>query len=720
MSFNRLFIAEKPNLGRAIAEGLGKVTKCTGYFTVGNDVVTWCFGHMLELFSPEDYNKDHAQWKKTHLPIIPSEFKLAPNKDFKTKKPHKVDQGVLAQLKIIGELLKKCKVVVNAGDPDREGQLIIDEVLDYLRYTGPAQRIWLASLDGKSVANALASLKDNASYRPLKNAALARSRIDWLGGMNLSRAMTLFGRDRGMTGVLSMGRVQTPTLGLVVDRDREIENFKPVDYAVLQAAIKHQAGNFAATLVLAAGMPGTDPEGRLVDMRIAQALANASKDKEGKITFVERKEGKQSPPKPYALSSLQKEAGAKFGMSAQAVLDTAQSLYDKKMTSYPRTDCEFLPEEQFPDAPGIIGRLASVPEFADMAKGADFKIKSSVWNTAKVTAHHAIIPTGESGSMTEAEKNCYFLIVRNYILQFWPPEIFETQKILLVLDGKTQWEATGRVVISLGYRRFMDREAKDTPLPKVEKGDTCQSGEVEVLQKRTEPPSRFTEGTLIEAMKSVHKYVADPAARAKLKETSGIGTEATRAAVLETLKKRGYLTQKGKSLISTDVGRAVVDLSPASMRDVATTAALEERLSEIADGKASHDQVVAEYAATLDPMIEKLWGSSGAALPAADCEPCPKCGKPALRKKGKYGVYWSCSAYPECNYTGPDERGKPGAPREKLQAKGEFFCPECKEPLKYGPTKKGGTIFWCGNDKKHSTKKVRFFEDNNGEPVLAA
>jgi DNA topoisomerase-3 len=725
---NRLFIAEKPKLGRDIAQHLGHGRPASGYITVGDDIVTWCFGHLLEMLSPQGYGEQYGKpWKKDVLPIIPSEFKKVSKRDWKDKSGKKADKGIADQINIIKGLVKNCKVVVHAGDADREGQLIVDELLEHIGYRGPALRFWQSSNDDKTFAKELNSLEDNnmPKYRNMHNAALARERIDWLAGMNLSRAMTLFGGDKGISGVLSIGRVQTPTLGLIVDRDRQIENFKPVNHAVLQADIAHKVGHFSAVFLLNKEMDGVDPEGRLTDMNVAEAIAASARGKPGIITNVERKEGRTQPPKPYSLSSLQMEACSKFSVSAQDVLDGAQALYEAKLTTYPRTDCDYLPEEQFTDAPGILKRLGAIPEFKEMTEGADPKLKSSAWNTAKITAHHAIIPTGEMpGNLTELQNNLYSLIARNYILQFWPAEIYETQKITLVVDGKTTWEATGRVVKSPGFKRFMKSEA-DRPLPRVEKNDSCNCDSVEILKKQTTPPAHFTDSTIIEAMKSVHKYVTDPQAKAKLKETSGIGTEATRASILEVLKKRNYIqVVKKKSLVSTDIGRAVVDLAPPSIRDVANTAFLEDVLGDIAEGKEQVDKAVKLYSRKLSPMIDEIFGQSGAVMSSgAKTFPCPRCGKPLRRVKSQKtkSLFWICTGFnrddphrddpQSCKFIAPDVKGKPGEARPAAEVS-NIPCPKCGKPLarregKYGPWW-GCTGYSDGCDYRAG--------DNNGQP----
>ena len=280
----RLFIAEKPSLGRAIATGLGNQKKAEGCIRCGNDVVTWCFGHMLEQAWPRDYKPEYAHWRREHLPIIPSQWK------------YKVKKDAAAQLDIIGSLLREADSVVHAGDPDREGQLLVDEVLEHFRYTGQVERIWLASLDDLSVKKALANLTDNARYAPLRDAARARSRADWLAGINATRALTIKGRADGRSDVLSLGRVQTPTLALVVTRDNEIASFKPVDYFVLRASLVHSAGDFTATFAPSEEQAGLDSGGRLTDAAVTEALVAGHTNTDGLVTEATREAKSKAAP----------------------------------------------------------------------------------------------------------------------------------------------------------------------------------------------------------------------------------------------------------------------------------------------------------------------------------------------------------------------------------------------------------------------------------------
>ena len=691
----RLFIAEKPNLGKAIANGLGNGHKDNGCIRCGNDVVTWCFGHMLEPAYPQDYKPEYAQWRREHLPIIPASWKYT------------VKRSAAAQLKLIGKLLGEAASVVNAGDPDREGQLLVDEVLEHFKYHGPAARIWLPSLDDRSVQLALKNITDNAPNAPLRDAARARMLADWLVGMNATRALTIAGRESGRGEVLSLGRVQTPTLALVVTRDREIASFNSIDYLLLRANIGHAAGAFTATFVPSDTQVGLDSSGCLTDVVVADTVIAGVRGTEGVVTKAARENKSKAAPLPHCLSSLQKVASSKLGMSAKQVLDTAQSLYEKKLTTYPRTDCRYLPEEQFGGAAAVLAALAVVSSLKDMVNQADARLKNAVWNTKKVTAHHAIVPTGETpGTLSGAERSLYELIVTAYCLQFFPPMRYEAQKINVTF-GNTCWETTGRRVLDAGWTQFTgndtDEQDEEQSLPLVEQGDAVQCRDVQTVRKKTSPPSKFSEGSLIEAMANVHLFVGDAQAKATLKESKGIGTEATRANIIETLKERGYLITEKKALVSTALGREVIDLTPPSLKDPIITAEWEDRLEAIAQGKESLDAFLAEQIRVLPGLLAPILGDGKPAFP------CPDCGAALNRRKSKKdgSWFWGCSAYPNCKTILPDDNGKPGKPRPKAVlsthickacgkslilrtgAKGEFYgCsgyPDCKKTYPVGP-----------------------------------
>ena len=702
----RLFIAEKPSLGKAIAAELGVTQNNQNFQVCGSDVVTWCFGHLLEQYDPDDYDEAWKLWRRNSLPMIPREWRLKPK------------ESARAQLQVISNLLAEAATVVNTGDPDREGQLLVDEVLEHFHYTGPVQRIWLASLDSRSIQKALATLKDNRDYANLRDSARARSQADWLIGMNATRAMTLRGRESGRDGVLSMGRVQTPTLALVVNRDREIAAFTPIDYLVLQATLQHDAGMFSALFKPSEPQPGLDSEGRLVDGATAQGIMDAVRGKNGIITSVTREKKKKPVPLPHCLSSLQKAASSKLGMTAQQVLDTAQSLYEKKLTTYPRTDCRYLPEEQFGDTARIITALSGLE--AVTAK-ADSALRGPVWDTKKITAHHAIIPTGEEPrSLTAQEKELYLMIAVQYFLQFYPPMLYEAQKILATIV-ETAWEARGRMIIEPGWTGFAaeedDEDAKkkeaEQSLPSVGNNDAVLCADVDALKKKTTPPSRFSEGSLIEAMANVHRFVSDAKAKAVLKENEGIGTEATRASILETLKGRGFIAASGKSLVSTPLGQSLIDMTPDTLRDPVTTAQWEQRLEAITRGETSLEDFMREQYAALPLLLAPVLSTFAALQPGAF--PCPKCGKALRRREGKNAgeFFWSCSDA-DCRTFLPDEDGKPGKPRERA-IPSEHPCPVCGRPLYSGKNDRG-TYWACYNKQGHPDGNNVFLPDDNGTP----
>lgn len=709
----RLFIAEKPSLGRAIAEGLGGGQKQSAYIVCGQDTVTWCFGHMLELAAPDDYDPEWKQWRREILPMLPPSFRLKPR------------EGAVEQLAVIGKLLRQATSVVNAGDPDREGQLLVDEVLEHFGYRGPAERIWLASLDPRSVAKALANLADNTAYAPLRDAARARSQADWLVGLNATRAMTILGREAGRDGVLSLGRVQTPTLNLVVTRDREIAAFKPIDYCVLQAHVEHPQGSFIATFQPGETQAGLDSDGRLVDTAIANSIASSVRGATSTVGSVTREKKQKAPPLPHCLSSLQKAASSRWGMTAQQVLDTAQKLYEQKLTTYPRSDCRYLPVEQLEDAGRILDALATVPELEQTASGANVKLKSAVWDTSKVTAHHAIIPTGEApGNLSGAERNLYMMIATAYCLQFYPPLRYESQKIRVEM-ADTVWEARGRLILDPGWTRAHgdedgEEEKVDQSLPAVTQGDNAHCAAVDLLKKKTTAPARFTEGSLIEAMANIHRFVADASAKATLKENEGIGTEATRAKILEALKYRGYLKPNGKAIVSTGIAGQVMDLTPPAIKDPITTALWESKLEEIAKGKFTLEAFMSEQIRAVPELVTALLGSEGSGIRAeGPVHPCPKCGKPLKKRTGDKGPYWACMRKDEHDDEKPvflpDDRGRPGQ-RKAAPEPSEYVCPKCGKSLirRKGisaKSKKPYDFFGCSDRACNQT-----FDTKGGKP----
>lgn len=685
----RLFIAEKPTLANAIAEGLGIREKRNGHIICSDDIVTWCFGHLFELCDPGDYDQAFESWSV--VPVIPSTWRIKPRASCK------------AQIDLIGTLLQTASSVVNAGDPDREGQLLVDELLEHFKYRGPVDRIWLASLDARSVAKALANLTDNTRHAPLRDAARARSRADWLVGLNATRALTNLGRDAGISATLSLGRVQTPVLNLVVIRDRDIAGFTPQNYMTLQGQFVHPEGQIAAKFVPGEMQVGLDAQGRLIDLSIANSLVKSVQGQSGTVATVVSEDKKKSPPRPFSLSRLQKAACARWGMTAQQVLDTAQHLYEKKLTTYPRSDCDYLPAEQFDDGQRILLVLGGVSNLSSAACGADPQIKSKAWDTAKVTAHHAIIPTGElPGAISDDELKLFEMIAMGYIVQFYPAAQYLSQKIEIVV-AETLWAATGRTTTDPGWTLVMAEDGEgekleELLLPPVSQNDSVDCANVTILNKKTSPPPRFNEGSLIEAMTNIHRFVDDAAAKATLREKEGIGTDATRSGILETLKKRGYLVPQGKALVSTRLAGQVIDLTPQGLKDPVTTARWESRLQEIADGKDSLDAFMASQLQVLPSLLDPLLSGRASIKVDGPVYPCPTCGKALQKRQSETGPYWSCFRK-ELHPTGepvflPDDRGRPGEHKSGPELT-EFKCANCGSPLQHlkGRKKSTGKVY---------------------------
>lgn len=719
-----LFIAEKPSMAKEIAENIGGATKKDGFFECsGGVVVTWLYGHILQMEGPEAYNEEYKQWKLEHLPILPEKWKnMVPNDKKK-------------QFKIVKDLIKNATDIVNAGDPDREGQLLVDEVLHYVGNKAPVKRILLNALDATSVKKALADLRPNKDYEPLMKSALARQRADWLVGMNFTRAYTIKGRSAGHKTVMTVGRVKTPTLALIVRREREITNFKPVTFYDITADFAKNK-SFTAKWQPREDQHGLDSEKRLTDSTAARALIaklETSREHPGEIITFDTKRKTEAQRLPFSLSALQIAASKKYGYSAQQVLDGAQALYEAKLTTYPRSDCDYLPESQYSDSPEILTAIKKAG-FADLekwAETADPSIKSRAWNDSKVSAHHAIIPTRitPSGKLSEVEKNLYFLIAKAYVSQFYLPHIYDATEVVVAYADET-FRATGRVTITAGWREIYGKEDGDQnednqTIPVLTKGDLVNYLTAEMAEKKTKPPERFTEGTLIQAMKEIHKYVQNPDTKKRLKDVSGIGTEATRAAILADLVKREFVKVEKKKLIPTEAAFALIDILPSSITYPDMTAVWESVLNSIANDHSSIDFFMKEQTAYVTHVVAEAKESTFVASKLAVQESkykCPKCGKGLSLKPGKNGKkpFWSCSGYPDCKTTFTDKNGKPDLEGRKTDqtddTSGEYYnCPECGNTLKKRKGPKG--YFWgCSRFPECKTT----IPDNEGKPNFEA
>jgi len=677
----RLYIAEKPSMGREIAKVLkGPARQGDGFIETAEGIVTWGFGHILRQAEPEEYDQRYHSWRAEDLPIVPTDWKLM------------VAESSAKQFGIVKRLIARADEIVHAGDPDREGQLLIDEVLDYVGNTKPVRRILLNALDEKSIREANADLRDNRSFLPLKCSALARARADWLIGMNLSRAYTLAARRAGHDLTLPVGRVKTPTLALVVRRERELKDFKPQTYYLIKAEFAHAKGSFTAQWKAGEEQAGLDSEGRLTDRTEAERLLAklAEEPLTGKLATYTKAKKEEPQRLPFSLSSLQVLAGKRFGYDPQQVLDTAQSLYEKKLTTYPRSDAEYLPLNQLPASKSIMGNLANIDDsqLSGWAKGADLSLKSRAWNDKKITAHHAIIPTTvrvNLAKLPEIERNIYFLIAQAYIAQFYPVHVYEQTKVGVAYKEEL-FTASGRVVKRLGWKELYAAKGKEpeesgeekegqendtAELPAMKKGDavTYQQGRTE--EKKTKPPTRFTPATLLQGMKEIHKYVKDPEKKKQLKDVYGIGTEATRATIIDDLIRRRFLLTQGKKkyLIPTEEAYLLIDALPDEMTYPDATAIWEDKLHSMAEGEGTVEAFLAEQVAFTELLCGKAAETRLQTPEAEGIVKCPRCGHGVLRQRqSKKGLFWGCSDFPRCRMSCDDKEGKPDLSR--WQARG--------------------------------------------------
>ncbi|BAP88343.1 DNA topoisomerase III [Burkholderiales bacterium GJ-E10] len=688
----RIFIAEKPSVAKAIAGVLGGASKVDGYIECGSLAtrVTWCFGHLLEQAPPEEYVAGEGV-RPEDLPVIPERWKLSPR-----------DGAAGKQIKVIRDLLKDATEVVNAGDADREGQLLVDEVLLFLGWTGKTSRLWLSSLDDESVQRALVTLKPNAALAPLYESALARQRADWLLGMNGSIAISRNLQAAGVQGSWSIGRVQTPTLALLVDRKREIGGFAPRDHYRTEALL---AGGIRALWRIPEDML---TDGLLLEKSAAEATASAVRGRPARVEKFTRKTAERAAPLPYTLSALQKAASRRLGLSAKDTLAAAQELYEAKITTYPRTDCPYLPEEMHREAGRILKALGAEGGGIDPAR------RHAAWNTAKVEAHHGIVPTGANPDAAGLSANAgrvFGLIRESYVRLFLSAEKFETREALFVFPGGERFRAAARIVLEPGWTDLggkeegeADPEEVSGALPELVEGQTLACEAAQVLAKRTAPPEPYTDGTMIAAMTGVHKLVADAKLKARLKETSGLGTEATRASMIETLIARGYAERKAKEIHPTGRGEQLIDMlrnAAPELADPGYTALQEDALADIAARRGT----IADF---LRAQREAVTRTTRLLLAAQLCAPvpmqaCPACGASrCVQRTSKAGKpYHRCL---DCQAAFADERGKPGKRFEdkpageggsaKQPATGPK-CPECKKPTFRNETKTGKLYFRC-------------------------
>lgn len=546
-------IAEKPSVAKDIARILGATTSHNGYMEGNGFQVTWTFGHLCTLKEPNDYTENWKHWSLSALPMIPPRFgiKLID------------DDGIKRQFSVIERLMQAADCIVNCGDAGQEGELIQRWVMQKAQAKCPVKRLWISSMTDEAIREGFNSLKDQSEYQPLYVAGLSRAIGDWLLGMNATRLYTLkYGQNRQ---VLSIGRVQTPTLALIVNRQKEIDSFEPEPYWVLSTIYRDTL--FTATK----GKFTTKEEGE-------QAFATIA-DKPFEVTNVSKKNGNEAPPRLFDLTSLQVECNRKFSYSAEMTLNLIQSLYERKLTTYPRVDTQFLSDDIYPKCAGILIGMRGYEQYIQPLAGKKLPKSKRVFDTSKVTDHHAIIPTGVPASaLSDMERNVYDLIARRFIAVFYPDCKFSTTTVLGKVED-VEFKVSGKEILEPGWRTIYAQQQTSTPqpnnpqpsssedddkrdeertLPTFVKGESGPHTPT-LTEKWTTPPKYYTEATLLRAMETAGKFVDDETLRAALKE-NGIGRPSSRAGIIETLFKRHYIRRERKNLIATATGIELIDI----------------------------------------------------------------------------------------------------------------------------------------------------------------
>lgn len=645
----QLYLCEKPSQAKDIARVLGVSQRGQGYISGENVTVTWAVGHLLETATPEAYGEQFGRpWRANVLPVIPETWQMVVKKE------------TAAQFAVIKKLLKKAREVVIATDADREGEVIARELMTYCGYRGTIRRLWLSALDEGSIRQALQNMLPGEKTEKLYQAGVGRSQADWLIGMNLTRLYTLKAGEAGHAEMFSVGRVQTPTLAIVVNRDNEIANFTSKPWWQVRAQLEKDGVTFHAEWVGAEQY--CDEEKRCINQPIANAVLQLCQ-KTGSATVLSAEKKREKTPAPlcFDLGTLQQVCSRKWGMGASQVLTIAQALYEThKATTYPRTDCGYLPLSMRDEVADVLRAvLASDPSVGPALSGLDKSFMSRVWNDKKITAHHAIIPTRQAfdlARLSSDELKVYQLIRQHYLAQFMPLQESDVTGATFNL-GNQLFRTRGRVTVVPGWKTLFsglqdDDEAEgeeDAPasLPPLDKGDVCRVKGGTVKDNVTKAPAPMTEGTLIAAMKNAASLVSDPQLKKVLRENAGLGTEATRSGVLETLFKRRYLEKKGKHIHSTQMARELIAALPETLTSPGMTALWEQALDDIAQGKSDLHGFMQKQAQWTRHLIEK-----GRAQPFHVTVPvgpdCPLCGKAMRQRTGKEGTFWGCVQYPEC------------------------------------------------------------------------
>ena len=696
-------IAEKPSVAKDIARILGATTSHNGYMEGNGFQVTWTFGHLCTLKEPNDYTENWKHWSLSALPMIPPRFgiKLID------------DDGIKRQFSVIERLMQAADCIVNCGDAGQEGELIQRWVMQKAQAKCPVKRLWISSMTDEAIREGFNSLKDQSEYQPLYVAGLSRAIGDWLLGMNATRLYTLkYGQNRQ---VLSIGRVQTPTLALIVNRQKEIDSFEPEPYWVLSTIYRDTL--FTATK----GKFTTKEEGE-------QAFATIA-DKPFEVTSVSKKNGNEAPPRLFDLTSLQVECNRKFSYSAETTLNLIQSLYERKLTTYPRVDTQFLSDDIYPKCAGILTGMRGYEQYIQPLAGKKLPKSKRVFDTAKVTDHHAIIPTGVPASaLSDMERNVYDLIARRFIAVFYPDCKFSTTTVLGKVED-VEFKVSGKEILQPGWRTIYAQQQTSTPqpnntqplnsqpssddddkrdeertLPTFVKGESGPHTPT-LTEKWTTPPKYYTEATLLRAMETAGKFVDDETLRAALKE-NGIGRPSSRAGIIETLFKRHYIRRERKNLIATATGIELIDIIHEELlKSCELTGIWEKKLRDIEHKKYEAADFINELKQQVTEIVyDVLRDNSNRRVTITTDEDLKKAKKKktaAPKKAAAKSAATSSTASTKNAAASPQPAtSEPSADDSIIGT----TCPVCGK----GTIIKGKTAYGCSNWKNGCTYRVAF------------
>lgn len=698
-------IAEKPSVAKDIARILGATASHNGYMEGNGFQVTWTFGHLCTLKEPNDYTEHWKHWSLSALPMIPPRFgiKLID------------DDGIKRQFSVIERLMQAADCIVNCGDAGQEGELIQRWVMQKAQAKCPVKRLWISSMTDEAIREGFNSLKDQSEYQPLYVAGLSRAIGDWLLGMNATRLYTLkYGQNRQ---VLSIGRVQTPTLALIVNRQKEIDSFEPEPYWVLSTIYRDTL--FTATK----GKFTTKEEGE-------QAFATIA-DKPFEVTGVSKKNGNEAPPRLFDLTSLQVECNRKFSYSAETTLNLIQSLYERKLTTYPRVDTQFLSDDIYPKCAGILTGMRGYEQFVQPLAGKKLPKSKRVFDTSKVTDHHAIIPTGVPASaLSDMERNVYDLIARRFIAVFYPDCKFSTTTVLGKVED-VEFKVSGKEILEPGWRTIYaqqptatqqqistsqpnnpqpssseddDKQDEERTLPTFVKGESGPHTPT-LTEKWTTPPKYYTEATLLRAMETAGKFVDDETLRAALKE-NGIGRPSSRAGIIETLFKRHYIRRERKNLIATATGIELIDIIHEELlKSCELTGIWEKKLRDIEHKKYEAADFINELKQQVTEIVyDVLRDNSNRRVTITTDEDLKKAKKKKTAAPKKAAAK---SAATSSTASTKNAAASPQSATSEPSADDNIIgttCPVCGK----GTIIKGKTAYGCSNWKNGCTYRVAF------------